>query len=348
MQAISWPDCRQGGGFQFTAVRVGDPTRRAGVGLRGAGGHTPRPVHYPVTELTQALLASFRRHGGINHLDGANLPAKAAVAEITQDLLRLIFPGFFDDRIVHSSELQAETALRLDSIAGRLEDEIYKSLRCAGGCSDGERDPRRIAHTVTTEFLRQLPAVRELLQTDVEAAFQGDPAALSRDEVIVAYPFIEAISVHRLAHELFLRKIPLLPRIMSEWAHARTGMDIHPGARIGTHFFVDHCTGTVIGETVIIGNHVKLYQGVGLVARSLAAGQALRGQKRHPTLEDGVTIYANATIVGGDTVIGAGSTIGASVFLMHGVPPHSLVLMDDVKLKVVPKADRNQVIDFQI
>jgi serine O-acetyltransferase len=135
---------------------------------------------------------------------------------------------------------------------------------------------------------------------------------------------------------------------MSEWAHARTGMDIHPGAHIGTHFFVDHCTGTVIGETVQIGNHVKLYQGVGLVARSLAAGQALRGQKRHPTLEDRVTIYANATIVGGDTVIGAGSTIGASVFLMHSVPAQSLVLMDDVKLRVVPKGERAQVIDFQI
>lgn len=305
-------------------------------------------MHYPVTELTQALLASFRRHGGINHLDGANLPSKAAVAEITQDLLRLIFPGFFDDRLVHSSELQAETALRIDSIAGRLEDEIYKSLRCAPNCPDAEKDPRRLAHTRTTEFLRQLPIVREILQTDVEAAFQGDPAALSRDEVIVAYPFIEAISVHRLAHELFQRGVPLLPRIMGEWAHARTGMDIHPGARIGTHFFVDHCTGTVIGETAELGNHVKLYQGVGLVARSLAAGQALKGQKRHPTLEDRVTIYANATIVGGDTVIGAGSTIGANVFLMHSVPAQSLVLMDDVKVRVVPKGERAAAIDFQI
>jgi serine O-acetyltransferase len=244
--------------------------------------------------------------------------------------------------------LQAETALRLDAIAGRLEDEIYKSLRCTEIRAEGGRDLRPQAHSLTTEFLRQLPAVRELLQTDVEAAFQGDPAALSRDEVIVAYPFIEAISVHRLAHELFQRKVPLLPRIMSEWAHARTGMDIHPGAKIGTHFFVDHCTGTVIGETTQIGNHVKLYQGVGLVARSLAAGQALRGQKRHPTLEDGVTIYANATIVGGDTVVGAGSTIGASVFLMHSVPAQSLVLMEDVKVKVVPKGERTQVIDFQI
>src|SRR5205085_7537698 len=136
-----------------------------------------------------------------------------------------------------------------------------------------------------------LPGIRELLQTDVEAAYNGDPAALSKEEVIVAYPFVEAVAVQRLAHKLWLNKIPLIPRIMTEWAHIRTGMDLHPGAQIGTHFFVDHCTGTVIGETSIIGNHVKMYQGVGLVARSLSAGQALRGHRRHPTIEDRVTIY---------------------------------------------------------
>ncbi|HAB18679.1 MAG TPA: serine acetyltransferase [Verrucomicrobiota bacterium] len=303
---------------------------------------------YPITDLTQALLASYRRHGGINHLDGVNLPSRAGVSEITNDLLRLIFPGFFDDRVVHSSELQVETAQRVDAIAGRLEDEIYKSLRCFDCPDGGGQDVRTRAHDLTCEFLRQLPGVRERLQTDVEAAFQGDPAARNREEVIVAYPFIEAIAVHRLAHELYQRDVPLLPRIMSEWAHSRTGMDIHPGARIGTYFFVDHCTGTVIGETTEIGNHVKLYQGVGLVARSLAAGQALRGQKRHPTLEDRVTIYANATIVGGDTVIGAGSTIGANVFLMQSLPPESLVLFEDGKAKIVSKRDRTGGTDFQI
>jgi serine O-acetyltransferase len=155
--------------------------------------------------------------------------------------------------------------------------------------------------------------------------------------VIVAYPFIEAIAVQRLAHELVSRHIPLIPRIMTEWAHARTGMDLHPGARIGTHFFVDHCTGTVVGETAIIGNHVKMYQGVGLVARSLAAGQALRGQKRHPTIEDRVTVYAGATIMGGDTVVGEGSTIGASVFLTTSVPPNSLVVLEAANVRVIPK-----------
>lgn len=305
-------------------------------------------VHYPIKDLTQALLASYRRHGGINHLDGANLPSRAGVVAVTLDLLRLLFPGFFDEQVAHSSELQAETALRLDSVAGRLEDEIYKCLGCFGCPEGSDRDPRPAAHEAAIRFLLQLPAVRELLQTDVEAAFAGDPAARTREEVIVAYPFIEAIAVHRMAHVLHGQGVPLLPRIMSEWAHSRTGMDIHPGARIGSHFFVDHCTGTVIGESAELGHHVKLYQGVGLVARSLAAGQALRGTKRHPTLEDHVTIYANATIVGGDTVIGHDSTIGANVFLMESVPPQSLVLMEDVRVRVMNKRDRGVSVDFQI
>src|SRR5262249_54713407 len=155
--------------------------------------------------------------------------------------------------------------------------------------------------------------------------------------IIVAYPFVEAIAVQRMAHELYLNEVPLIPRIMTEWAHSRSGMDLHPGAQIGSYFFVDHCTGTVIGETAIIGHHVKLYQGVGLVARSLAGGQALRGRKRHPTIEDQVTIYAGVTIVGGETVIGEGSTIGANVFLDRSVPANSLVLQEEVKVKVLKK-----------
>jgi len=150
---------------------------------------------------------------------------------------------------------------------------------------------------------------------------------------------VETIAVQRLAHELYLAKVPLIPRIMTEWAHSRSGMDLHPGAQIGTHFFVDHCTGTVVGETAVIGNHVKMYQGVGLVARSLAAGQALKGQKRHPTIEDHVTIYAGATIMGGDTVVGAGSTIGANVFLTTSVPPRSLVVQKDANIRVMSKGE---------
>ena len=302
-----------------------------------------------LAQLTERLMASYDRAGGINHVDGKNLPSKQAIADITVDLLRLLFPGFFDETPIHSSEIEAVTSALLDSVLGRLENEIRKSLEYAPPAGFGDADLPDMAHTLTLKFLGNLPRVRELLQTDTEAAYNGDPAAFSKDEVIVAYPFIEAIAVQRLAHELYLDNIPLIPRIMTEWAHARTGMDLHPGARIGTHFFVDHCTGTVVGETAVIGNHVKMYQGVGLVARSLAAGQALRGQKRHPTIEDRVTVYAGATIIGGDTVIGAGSTIGASVFLTTSVPPNSLVVLEATNVRVIPKTSRESfVLDYQI
>jgi serine O-acetyltransferase len=306
-------------------------------------------VNKTVTQLTDQLLVSYARAGGINHLDGKNLPSKTAIASITVDLLRLLFPGFFDDKPIHSSELKVEVVALMDAVLGRLEDEIDKSLEYHTPQGLAKKDVRGTAHELTLELLGSLPRVRELLQTDAEAAYNGDPAALSKEEIIVAYPFMEAIAVQRLAHELYQKQIALIPRIMTEWAHSRTGMDLHPGARIGSHFFVDHCTGTVVGETAEIGSHVKMYQGVGLVARSLSGGQQLRGKKRHPTLEDHVTIYSGATIIGGDTVVGAGSTIGANVFLMHSVPPNSLVLFEEVKVKVLSKRDREVgPVDFQI
>jgi serine O-acetyltransferase len=275
-------------------------------------------------------------------LDGKNLPSKRAIALITKDLLRLLFPGFFDEKLFHSSAIKAETASIIELVLAGLTDEIRKSLEYSPPPELPKKDLRPVARTLTVKFLDSLPRIREMLQTDVEAAYNGDPAALSEEEVIVAYPFVEAIAVQRLAHELYLNNIALIPRIMTEWAHARTGMDLHPGARIGSHFFVDHCTGTVVGETTEIGDHVKMYQGVGLVAASLSAGQLLRGKKRHPTIEDGVTIYAGAMIMGGDTVVGEGSTIGANVFLMTSVPPHSLVVQEEANVKVLSKKDRQR------
>jgi serine O-acetyltransferase len=301
-----------------------------------------------VTKLTNDLVASYARLGGINHLDGKNLPSKRAVTDITCDLLRLLFPGYFDEKLIHSSEVKVETAALLDSVLGKLEDEIRKSLEYHPPENLLKKEITKAAHDLTVEFLGKLPDIREILKTDVTAAFDGDPAALSREEILVSYPFVEAIAVQRLAHELYLKDIALIPRIMTEWAHWRSGMEIHPGAKIGSHFFVDHCTGTVIGETAVIGNHVKMYQGVGLVAKSLAAGQALRGQKRHPTIEDHVTIYAGATIMGGDTVIGAGSTIGGNVFIMDSVAPNSLVIYDGLDMRVLSKLDKKTVLDFQI
>jgi serine O-acetyltransferase len=308
----------------------------------------------PVTPLANALIASYARVGGINHLDGKNLPSKRAITSITKDLLRLLFPGFFDEHLVHSSEIKVATTALLDSVLERLETEIRKSLEYRPPAALPKPDLTAEARRITIEFLESLPAVRELLQSDTEAAFNGDPAALSREEIIVAYPFVEAISVQRLAHQLYRQEIALIPRIMAEWAHERTGMELHPGAQIGTHFFVDHCTGTVVGETAVIGNHVKMYHGVTLGARSTSGGQSLRGKKRHPTIEDRVTIYPGATILGGETVIGAGSTIGGNVFIMDSVAPNSLVIYDGLDMRVLSKggkaaaAGEVAAVDFQI
>jgi len=288
-----------------------------------------------LTKITEKVLSSYRVGGGMNNIDGSNLPSKRAIASICEDLLQLVFPGFHDQEPIHSIHLARVTQHRIYSIAERLKEEVCKSLRLREpGC------PEANAERVLFDFLDSIPAVRQMLRTDVEAAYAGDPAASTLDEVIVAYPCIEAIAIQRLAHVLYALCVPLIPRMMTEWAHSRTGIDIHPGAHIGPHFFIDHGTGVVIGETSVIGKNVKLYQGVSLIARSLAGGQALKGKRRHPELEDNVTIYAGATVMGGDTVVGAGSTIGASVFLTHSVPPRSLVLIEEAALKVLDKDSR--------
>ena len=301
-----------------------------------------------VTQLTNALIASYAKVGGINHLDGKNLPSKTVITGMTCDLLRLLFPGFFDEKLIHSSELKAETAALLDSVIGVLEDEIRKSLDYKTPAGMDKKDIPAEAHKLTFEFLHRLPEVREILHTDVDAAYNGDPAAASREEILVSYPFVETIAVQRLAHQLYLKQVPLIPRIMTEWAHSRTGMDLHPGAKIGTNFFIDHGTGTVVGETAIIGNYVKMYHGVTLGARSTAGGQQLHGKKRHPTIEDHVTIYPGATILGGDTIIGAHSTIGGNVFIMDSVAPNSLVIYDGLDMRVLDKSERKTILDFQI
>ena len=277
-----------------------------------------------------------------------NLLSKRVVTGLTCDLLRLLFPGFFDEKLVHSSEIKVETAALLDSVLGTLEDEIRKALEYHTPNGLAKKDVPQEAHKLTLEFLGSLPQVREILQTDVQAAFDGDPAAGSKEEIIVSYPFIEAIAVQRLAHELYVKDIALIPRVMTEWAHSRTGIDLNPGASIGSHFFIDHGTGTVVGETAIIGNHVKMYHSVTLGAKSTAGGQTLKGKKRHPTIEDRVTIYPGATILGGETIIGANSTIGGNVFIMDSVQPNSLVIYDGLDMRVLSKADKSTALDFQI
>jgi len=300
-------------------------------------------VSESITKLTNDLIASYAKMGGINHLDGGNLPSKFAIATITTDLLRLLLPGFFDEKPIQTAELKVEIAMLMDSVSGRLEDEITKSIEYKPPRGKTADRPRQLARELTVEFLGTFPAIRELLKTDVEAAYAGDPAAISHEEVVVAYPFIETIAVQRMAHELYKQDVTLIPRIMSEWAHSRTGIDLHPGAKIGSHFFIDHGTGTVVGETTVIGNNVKIYHGVTLGAKSTSRVEELRGSKRHPTIEDSVTIYPGATILGGETVIGANSTIGGNVFLIQSVPENSLVIAEDVSVKVTNKATQAEI-----
>jgi len=276
--------------------------------------------------LLQPILDSYRESGGINHIDRSNLPSKKAVSTLCEDLLHLLFPGFFSDEAVSSEKLPAAALEIIDQIASQLESAIAVSLR---GEEPRDEDPRTKAARITEGFFAGVPGVRALLKTDVEAAYAGDPAARSLEEIVLAYPGLEAVAIQRAAHLLYGEDVPLLPRMMTEWAHGRTGIDIHPGASIGSHFFIDHGTGVVIGETCVIGNRVKLYHGVTLGARSFQKdeqGAIIKGLRRHPRVEHDVTIYPNGIILGGDTVIGARSTIGANVFLMKSVPPDTLLV----------------------
>jgi len=287
-------------------------------------------------KLVAQLLESYAQCGGIRHLNGRSLPSKMAIATLTQDLLHVIFPGFITEQKISADDLSKKTAEQLRSLQMRLEREIAKSLEVAPVAG-------KTAEDIALAFLRQLPLVRNLIQTDVDAAYQGDPAAANREEIVLAYPGIEAVAVFRLAHVLHELSVALLPRMMTEWAHSRTGIDLHPGADIGTHFFIDHGTGVVIGGTSKIGNRVRLYQGVGLVARSLAKhverdGQGLAiGGKRHPTIGDDVTIYAGATIVGGDTLIGDRTIIGGNVWLTRSIPPDSVVVFESQQISIHPR-----------
>jgi len=289
------------------------------------------------------LLRTYREDGGINYLEVATtLPSRPAIDESCVDLLGLLFPGFRGEALVRSSDLPDITRSRVTALHARLQPEIAKSLAMLKTTDAIEQGAEEIVHF----FIAELAGLREMLWTDIDAAYEGDPAARSYEEIILAYPAIEAIAVQRMAHVLYNKKVPLIPRMMTEWAHSRTGIDIHPGAKIASHFFIDHGTGVVIGETCEIGSHVKLYHAVTLGARSFQKdehGRIKKGGKRHPTVRDHVTIYPNSTVLGGETVIGEGTTIGGNVFLTSSVPPHSLVYYEEKQLQVVPKRPRSEV-----
>lgn len=282
------------------------------------------------SRLAQAIdgvLSSYQRHGHINHLEATALPSRSRVAQLLDDLLDLVFPGYFGEANLDELTSRYVIGERCARVLGDLSRAAGRAIRAENrraARDEVEAEAQRVAFAL----LDALPRVRDELATDVQAALSGDPAAASAEEVILSYPGVQAIASHRLAHELYLLRVPLLPRMISEVTHSRTGIDMHPGAQIGPSFFIDHGTGLVMGETTVIGARVKLYQGVTLGALSVRGREDARGKKRHPTIEDEVTIYAGATILGGDTVIGAGSTIGGNVWLTHSVAAGTTVVLN--------------------
>ncbi len=295
-------------------------------------------------DIKRALLASYENDGGINHLDGTNLPAEESVNQLARDFMHLLFPGFFTEQAITKNEIPAMLDRLLASIETRLTSDLEKCFRFSR-----DPNPAAQARAASDALFSQLPAIRHVLQTDVLAAYQGDPAARSHEEIILAYPCILVISLQRIAHVLYKNKVPLLPRMLTEYAHERTGTDIHPGAQIGTHFFIDHCTGVVIGETARIGNHVKIYQGVTLGAKSFVtddAGHPVKGVKRHPQLDDHVIVYPGATILGGETVIGQNSIVGSNVWIMQSMPANSIAYYQGDQASIVrPRKSKEAMLE---
>lgn len=302
-----------------------------------------------VDQAVRDILDSYERLGGINHIGGPNLPSQQRIIDIWQMLRSILYPGYYEREPIDETGLLYLTGERVARVRRRLADEIAKSLcHDCRLCDRCEQLPQceEQARGVTDELLSALPKIRARLQLDVQAALDGDPAAKSEAEVILAYPGLAAVSAHRIAHFLYRREVPLLPRIMSEYVHHQTGIDIHPGATIGDSFFIDHGTGVVIGETTVIGDNVKIYQGVTLGA--LSVKKSLAWKRRHPTIEDNVTVYAGATILGGDTVIGHDSIIGGNVWLIRSVPPFSRVYNSAVSSHPVVEPSNNGAYVYQI
>ncbi len=286
--------------------------------------------------IADAIIETYGQQNIINHLGSAALPSRPEVIRSLEALFEILYPGYFSEQGLDEANIGYVVGHRLSELYSLLTKQVYRAIkhecrRLGSVCTHCKLRSEDVA----IDFLRALPRVRELLAEDVEAAYDGDPAAKSHVEVIFSYPATVAITTYRLAHELLRLEVPLLPRMMTEYAHSVTGIDIHPGARIGRGFFIDHGTGVVIGETTIIGDDCKLYQGVTLGAMSFPKderGKLIRGRQRHPTLEDRVTVYAGATILGGQTVIGHDSVIGGNVWLTESVPPFTKVLIEEPRL----------------
>ncbi len=300
------------------------------------------PLNGDLERLTNDILASYDADERTHRIGQTFLPSRERIVSVLNEIWQLLFPGYYGQKKLTKENVRFHVGNLLGRIGDDLTEEINHCL-CAGRrCVECPNpDP---CHTeackITHDFLMRIPQLRQMLALDAQAAFDGDPAAKTVDEVIYCYPGFYAVTVYRIAHELLQLGVPLMPRILSEHAHSVTGTDIHPGARIGKSFFIDHATGVVIGETTEIGDSVKIYQGVTLGALSFPKderGRAIKGLKRHPTIEDNVTIYANATILGGTTVIGAGATVGGNTFVTHSVAAANVVAQEEPKLQVRPK-----------
>lgn len=287
-----------------------------------------------ISEMVNGLLRSYEEHPIICNIDSDHQINRETILEILEMLRQLVYPGYFEMRKLKSSSIEYHVGEVLEAVQYHLTKQVLRALYHDPKYQmDNQTEAYAQAECIVTRFLYKLPKIREVLATDVQAAYDGDPAAFNTDEVIFSYPGVYAISVNRIAHELHRMGVPLIPRVMTEYAHSLTGIDIHPGATIGEYFFIDHGTGVVIGETTVIGKNVKLYQGVTLGALSTRGGQSLRGARRHPTICDGVTVYSGASILGGETVIGEGAVIGSNAFVTSSVPAHTRVSIKNPELQ---------------
>ncbi len=290
-----------------------------------------------VNKLVDDILADYKKGRDVDKMMAYNMPDQEAVRTITKKLIRMLLPGFYRDKFYKSYSEYGNLIVLIEDVLYNLSKQIGIVLRYQFYTEnpEGTLDEEKInaqAYCLALTFCNRIPMIREYVNTDLEATFQGDPAAFNKDEIILSYPGILATTINRLAHELFLLNVPLIPRMMTEYAHSKTGIDIHPGATIGKYFFIDHGTGVVIGSTTEIGEHVKVYQGVTLGALSTAAGQALHGVKRHPTIEDNVTIYSGASILGGETVIGHDSVVGSNAFITKSIQAGTRVTIQNQEL----------------
>ena len=275
-------------------------------------------IEEQIENVVDTILEDYRNGRDIDKIDFSRHPDKEIVIDIIHKLQRIVFPGYFRDRNYRIYNAKHNLSMLIEDVMFNLNRQITLILQARGEEAQAAEEK---AQSVCLEFFRAIPQVRCVIQTDVQASYDGDPAASGTDEIIFSYPGLFAIMVYRLAHVLYTLGVPMLPRMMTEHAHSVTGIDIHPGATVGKFFFIDHGTGIVIGETTVIGDHVKLYQGVTLGALTTRGGQSLRGKRRHPTIEDNVTIYAGASILGGETVIGRDSVIGSNAFITRSIAP---------------------------